>query len=453
MTEPIFLGISSLFVLIFLIIIRIPIAYAMILTGGIGIMSIDGVGTIFNQLKTLAYGQFSNYDLSVVPLFILMGALASRIGLSSALFAAANSWLSWLRGGSAMAAISACAGFGAICGSSIATASTMGRVALPELLKFNYSISLATGVLAAGGVLGILIPPSIVLIIYALIVEVNIVSMFAAALIPGLLAICLFLATIAIFVAIYPDAAPKTRKTDKEERIRATIGILPVASVFIIVLGGMYAGFFNPTPAASLGVGLVLIIGYVTKKLNLTQLKEALLETAGLSGMIYLILLGAELMKIYMSRTGLPQALADWILVAGFEPMSVLIVLLLGIILLGCLLDSLSIILLIIPFFWPVLVELNGGVHIAAETAGFGMTTGDLKIWFGILALVVVEVGLITPPVGMNVFVISSIADNCDISDTFKGVSPFFVAELIRIVILVSLPILALWLPNILTGN
>ncbi len=452
MTEPIFLGMSSLFVLIFLIVIRIPIAYAMILTGGIGIMNIDGVGTIFNQLKTLAYGQFSNYDLSVVPLFILMGALASRIGLSSALFAAANSWLSWLRGGSAMAAISACAGFGAICGSSIATASTMGRVALPELLKFNYSISLATGVLAAGGVLGILIPPSIVLIIYALIVEVNIVSMFAAALIPGLLAICLFLATIAIFVAIYPDAAPKTRKTDKEERIRATIGILPVASVFFIVLGGMYAGFFNPTPAASLGVGLVLIIGYVTKKLNFTQLKEALLETAGLSGMIYLILLGAELMKIYMSRTGLPQALADWILVAGFEPMSVLIVLLLGIILLGCLLDSLSIILLIIPFFWPVLVELNGGVHIAAETAGFGMTTGDLKIWFGILALVVVEVGLITPPVGMNVFVISSIADNCDISDTFKGVSPFFVAELIRIVILVSLPILALWLPNILTG-
>ena len=452
MTEPIFLGISSIFVLIFLIIIRIPIAYAMILTGGIGIMSIDGVGTIFNQLKTLAYGQFSNYDLSVVPLFILMGALASRIGLSSALFSAANSWLSWLRGGSAMAAISACAGFGAICGSSIATASTMGRVALPELLKFNYSISLATGVLAAGGVLGILIPPSIVLIIYALIVEVNIVSMFAAALIPGLLAICLFLATIAVFVAIYPDAAPKTRKTDKEERIRATIGILPVASVFIIVLGGMYAGFFNPTPAASLGVGLVLIIGYITKKLNLTQLKEALLETAGLSGMIYLILLGAELMKIYMSRTGLPQALSDWILVAGFEPMSVLIVLLLGMILLGCLLDSLSIILLMIPFFWPVLVELNGGLHIAAESAGFGMTTGDLKIWFGILALVVVEVGLITPPVGMNVFVISSIADNCDITDIFKGVSPFFIAELIRIVILISLPILALWLPNILSG-
>ena len=452
MTEPIILGISSLIVLVFLIILRIPVAYAMILTGGVGIMTVDGVGTIFNQLKTLAYGQFSIYDLSVVPLFILMGALASRIGLSSSIFAAANSWLSWLRGGSAMAAISACAGFGAICGSSIATASTMGRVALPELRKYNYSTSLSTGVLAAGGVLGILIPPSIVLIIYAIIVEVNIVSMFAAALLPALLAICLFLLTIAVFVTIYPQAAPQTYKTSKEEKMRATIGVLPAASVFIIVLGGLYAGLFNPTPAASLGVCLVILTGCINQKLNLKELKEALLETASLSGMIYLILLGAELMKIYMSRIGLPQAIADWILAAGFEPMAVLIVLLIGMILLGCLLDSLSIILLIIPFFWPVLVELNGGANVSAETAGFGMTTQDLKIWFGILALIVVEVGLITPPVGMNVFVISSLAEDCDIVDTFKGVTPFFFAELIRIFILITLPFFALWFPSILSG-
>ena len=196
----------------------------------------------------------------------------------------------------------------------------------------------------------------------------------------------------------------------------------------------------------------MLSIGYVNQKLNLKEIKEALLETAGMSGMIYLILLGAELMKIYMSRIGLPQAIAEWILAAGFEPMTVLIVLLMGMILLGCLLDSLSIILLIIPFFWPVLVELNGGANVSAEIAGFGMTTQDLKIWFGILALVVVEVGLITPPVGMNVFVISSLADDCDIADTFKGVIPFFFAELIRIFALISLPFLALWLPNILSG-
>ena len=181
-------------------------------------------------------------------------------------------------------------------------------------------------------------------------------------------------------------------------------------------------------------------------------MKEAFLETASMSGMIYLILLGAELMKIYMSRIGLPQAIADWILAAGFEPMTVLIALLIGMILLGCLLDSLSIILLIVPFFWPVLVELNGGVNVSSEIAGFGMTTNDLKIWFGILALVVVEVGLITPPVGMNVFVISSLADDCDIADTFKGVTPFFFAEIIRIFVLISLPFLALWLPNISSG-
>ncbi len=194
MIDSVLLGISSLGALILLIMLRIPVAYAMILVGGLGIMSVNGISPVFNQLKTLAYGQFSIYDLSVVPLFILMGALASRTGLSVTLFRAANAWLGWLRGGSAMAAISACAGFGAICGSSIATASTMGRVALPELRKNNYSASLSTGVLAAGGVLGILIPPSVVLIIYALIVEVNIVSMFAAALIPGIFAICLFLA-------------------------------------------------------------------------------------------------------------------------------------------------------------------------------------------------------------------------------------------------------------------
>jgi len=452
MIDAVLLGFGSLGVLITLIILRMPIAYAMILVGAIGIMSVNGVGPVFNQLKTLAYGQFSIYDLSVVPLFILMGALASKTGLSSSLFRFANAWLGWLRGGTAMAAISACAGFGAICGSSIATASTMGRVALPELRKYNYSAPLSTGVLAAGGVLGILIPPSVVLIIYALIVEVNIVSMFAAALIPGLLAICLFLATIGLFVAIYPESAPQTHSSDSIERRQATIQILPIIFVFIVVLGGLYAGFYNPTPAASVGVGLVMLLGFIQKKLSLADIKEAILETAGTAGMIYLILLGAELMKIYMSRIGLPQATAEWILAAGFEPMTVLILLLIGMILLGCLLDSLSMILLVIPFFWPVLVELNGGLYIPAELAGFGMSTDDLKIWFGILALIVVEVGLITPPVGMNVFVIASLAKDIEMSEIFRGVLPFFFAELIRIFILISFPVLVLWLPALLSG-
>jgi len=452
MIDSILLGIGSLVVLVLLIGIRMPIAYAMILVGGIGIMLVNGPALVLNQLKTLAYGQFSIYDLSVVPMFILMGALASKAGLSSALFRAANAWLGWLRGGTAMAAIAACAGFGAVCGSSLATASTMGRVALPELRRYKYSGALATGSLAAGGVLGILIPPSVVLIIYAIIVEANIVTMFAAALLPGIMAVILFLITIAIYVMIRPGAGPRGGSGSREEFVAATIGMLPVLIIFGIVLGGIYGGFYNPTPAAAIGVAMVWIYGAANRRIRLPDMIAALKETANTTGMIYLILLGAELMKIYMSRIGLPQATAEWIIASGMAPMTVMVLLLLALIFLGCLMDSLSMILLVIPFFWPVLVDLNGGLYMSAEGAGFGMSTEDLKIWFGILALIVVELGLITPPVGMNVFVISALARDTPMIETFKGVLPFFGAEIVRIVILLLFPAITLWLPGLLSG-
>ncbi|QHQ36518.1 TRAP transporter large permease [Algicella marina] len=452
MIDSILLGIGSLVALIVLIGIRMPIAYAMILVGGIGIAVVNGPGLLLNQLKTLAYGQFSTYDLSVVPMFILMGALASHAGLSSALFRGANAWLGWLRGGTAMAAIAGCAGFGAVCGSSLATASTMGKVALPELRRYNYSGALATGSLAAGGVLGILIPPSVVLIIYAIIVEANIVTMFAAALLPGIMAVILFIITIALYVTLRPDAAPRSGHVDREEFIAATAGLIPVMLIFGIVLGGIYAGLYNPTPAAAIGVALVWLYGTLRGEIGFAILIQSLKETAGTTGMIYLILLGAELMKIYMSRIGLPQATAEWIIASGLEPMTVMIILLIALIFLGCLMDSLSMILLVIPFFWPVLVDLNGGLYATADTAGFGMSTEDLKIWFGILALIVVELGLITPPVGMNVFVISALAKDTPMIETFKGVAPFFGAELVRVVVLLAFPAITLWLPGVLAG-
>ncbi len=446
------LGIIGLAVLVGLIAIRMPIAYAMILVGGVGIALVNGPDLLLNQLKTLAYGQFSIYDLSVVPMFVLMGAIASKAGLSQALFRAANAWFGWLRGGTAMAAIAACAGFGAVCGSSLATASTMGKVALPELRRYRYSGALATGSLAAGGVLGILIPPSVVLIIYAIIVEANIVTMFMAAMIPGLLAVILFLLTIAVYVLIRPDAGPAGGTSERAEFISATIGVLPVLIIFGLVLGGIYGGFYNPTPAAAFGVFLVLCYGVLKRTVGVQSMVEALKETASTTGMIYLILLGAELMKIFMSRIGLPQATAEWVAASGMEPMTVMILLLLALIALGCFMDSLSMILLVIPFFWPVLVEINGGLYETAETAGFGMSTEDLKIWFGILALIVVELGLITPPVGMNVFVISALAKDTPMIDTFKGVAPFFGAELVRVSLLLVFPSIALWLPRVLSG-
>ncbi|MDJ0630207.1 MAG: TRAP transporter large permease [Rhodobacter sp.] len=448
--DPVTMGILALVILIALIAIRMPIAYAMILVGGIGIVILNGPLLVMSQLKTLAWGQFSIYSLSVVPMFVLMGALASKAGLSAAIFRGANAWLGWLRGGTAMAAIAACAGFGAICGSSLATASTMGRVALPELKRYRYSGALATGSLAAGGVLGILIPPSVVLIIYAVIVEANIVTMFAAALLPGILAVLLFILTIAIYVLIRPEAGPRHEGVDRTEFRDATLGLIPVTVIFGIVLGGIYGGFYNPTPAAAIGVALVWAYGAITREIRLAEMIAALKETAGTTGMIYLILLGAELMKIFMSRIGLPQATADWIIANGLAPMTVMVVLLLALILLGCLMDSLSMILLVIPFFWPVLVDLNGGLYMPAEGSGFGMSTEDLKIWFGILALIVVELGLITPPVGMNVFVISALAKDTPMIETFKGVMPFFGAELVRVAILVAFPVITLWLPGLL---
>ncbi|MDX5595198.1 TRAP transporter large permease [Pseudovibrio sp. SPO723] len=452
MAESLTLGIGGLLVLILLIGIRIPIAYAMIIVGGIGISLINGPQLLLSQLKTLAYGQFSIYDLSVVPLFVLMGALAAKTGLSQALFRAANAWLGWLRGGTAMAAIASCAGFGAICGSSLATASTMGKVALPELRRYNYSGALATGTLAAGGVLGILIPPSVVLIIYSIIVEANIVTMFVAAFIPGALAVILFLLTIALYVLITPTAGPKGGAGSREEFVAATVGMIPVLIVFGLVIGGIYIGLYNPTPAAAVGVFLVLCFGLIQRKINFRVMGEALRETASTSGMIYLILLGAELLKIFMSRSGLPQEAAAWVAASGLEPMTVLVLLLIALILLGCLMDSLSMMLLVIPFFWPVLSEMNGGIYQMAEGSGYGMSTEDLKVWFGILALIVVELGLITPPVGMNVFVISALARDIPMIETFKGVLPFFMAEIIRVIILLSFPALVLWLPHVLSG-
>ncbi|KZL18335.1 TRAP transporter large permease [Pseudovibrio sp. WM33] len=451
MAESLFMGFGALAILVFLIVIRIPIAYAMILVGGVGIALVNGPMLLLSQLKTLAYGQFAIYDLSVIPLFILMGALASKTGLSQSLFRAANAWLGWMKGGTAMAAIASCAGFGAVCGSSLATASTMGKVALPELKRYNYSGALATGTLAAGGVLGILIPPSVVLIIYAVIVEANIVTMFVAAFIPGILAVLLFLAVIALYVFVSPSSGPAGGAGTREEFLAASLGVLPVLTVFGLVIGGIYFGFYNPTPAAAVGVFLVMLFGLLQRNLSLSDMIEALKETAATSGMIYLILLGAELLKIFMSRIGLPQETAAWIAGSGLEPMTVMLLILLALIALGCLMDSMSMMLLVIPFFWPVLMELNGGMYQGADGAGYGMSTEDLKIWFGILALIVVELGLITPPVGMNVFVISALAKDTPMIQTFKGVAPFFGAELVRVAILVSFPALTLWLPRVLS--
>jgi len=434
-------GLAGLAALVALIAIRMPIAYAMIIVGGAGMVILSDPRIFLAQLKNLAYSQFSIYDLSVLPLFVLMGNVASHAGLSRDLFRAANAWLGWMRGGVAMSAVAACAGFGAVCGSSLATASTMGQVALPELRRYRYSPELATGTLAAGGVLGILIPPSVVLVVYAIVVEASIVTMFIAAFVPGLIAVLFFLLTIAVYVRVKPESGPPGDRVPRKEFIDATVGVAPVVAIFGAVIGGIYFGFFNPTPAAAVGVFLVTVYGVVRGPVRWAQLRHALLDTARTAGMIYLILFGAQLLNIFMARGGVPQAAAALMVNSGLSPMAILLLLLVALIILGCLMDSLSMILLAIPFFWPVIAVMD-----------FGMSPEDLKVWFGILALVVVELGLITPPVGMNVFVINALAKDVPMSRTFLGVMPFFVAELFRVALLVAFPALSLWLPKVLAG-
>ncbi|MCQ8782678.1 TRAP transporter large permease [Mangrovibrevibacter kandeliae] len=435
------LGILGLGVLLFLIVVRVPIAYTMILVGIGGTIVESGPRVLLNQLKDLAYAQFSNYDLTVLPMFILMGGLAARSGLSQDLFRGANALLGRFRGGVAMAAVAACAGFGALSGSSTATASTMARVALPELRRYKYAPSLATGTIAAGGTLGILIPPSVVLIVYAVIVETNIVTLFAAALIPGILATLMFMLTIGIYVRFVPGSGPEGSHLPRKEVIAGLVGVLPVAAIFLIVIGGIYAGLYNPTPAAAVGVFLVAAFGFVTGRMNWRDFIESLYETARTSGMIFLILLGAELLKIFMARAGVPQAAAEYLQTSGLPPYAIMVLVIFAFLVFGCLMDSLSMVILAVPFFWPVISGLD-----------FGMSPDDLKIWFGIIILVVVELGLITPPVGLNVFIINSLAPDVPMKQTFKGVVPFFLSEIVRVTLLVLFPALSLTLPYLLAG-
>ncbi len=432
-------GLLGIGLLLGLIALRIPIALAMILVGGGGFAWLAGPAALLSQLKTIAYWRFSTYDLSVVPLFMLMGQLASRAGLSRDLFRAASAWVGHLKGGMAIGAIGACAGFGAICGSSLATASTMGQVALPELRRHGYEPALATGTLAAGGTLGILIPPSVPLVIYAIIVETSIVTMFQAALIPGLLATLFFALAVRGYVALRPAAAPVGVRASRAERFEATLAIWPVVLVFGVVIGGIYAGLFTPTEAAAIGAGGVGLAALIKGRLNPVALVDCLLETAKATGMIFLILFGAELLNGFFALSQLPAGAVLWIEQQALPPMAVMLVILLILIVFGCFMDSLSMIILAVPFFWPML-----------EGIDFGMTTEQLKVWFGIIALITVELGLITPPVGMNVFIIHSLAEDVPMGETFKGVLPFLLVEMIRIALLLGFPAIVLILPQLL---
>lgn len=424
-----------------LLVLRSPIALAMLLAGAGGYWFILDQNALLNYLKTTPYHLFANYTLSIIPLFILMGALAERGGLARDLFAAANAMMGRRPGGMPMAVIGASAAFGAVCGSSVATTATFGRAALPEMLAYKTDAGFAAGTIAVGGTLGILIPPSVILVVYAITTEQNIAKLFMAAAIPGVLATLMYLAVIWLVVRRRPDLAPPGPVLSLTERARAFRNVIPVMLIAFTVVGGIYGGVFTPTESAAVGCMAVLLVGLARRSLIWADIRSALLSTAETTAMIFAILLGAEIFNAFLALTQAPDLLALWVTDQDFPPYGVLLVLLLSYLVLGAVMDELAMILLTLPVFFPVMTALD-----------FGMTSEQVAIWFGIMVLAVVGIGLTAPPIGLNVFVISSIARRVPIAQTYRGVLPYLVADLLRLMLLVMFPALSLWLVGVLTS-
>lgn len=421
-----------------LLAMRIHVGVGMLIGGSAGFLAMNGgdPSSLLFTLNHLAYARLSNYDLAVIPLFMLMGQFATHGGLSKSLFKFAAAFMGHWRGGLAMAATGACAGFGAICGSSLATAATMAQVALPELRAHGYSGRLSTGTLAAAGTLGIMIPPSVPLVIYAVLTQESIGKLFMAAVIPGLIAMTGYMIVIKILVTLDPKAGPAGQRHSWTERLKATVAVIPVMGVFAVVIVGIYGGWANPTEAASIGAAACGILAVLSGGLRWKGIKQSLMGTAYATAMIFMVLLGADLLNSGLALTQLPVELAEWVKHSGLPPMAVLIAILVVYVLLGCVMDSLAMILLTIPIFYPMVMGLDF----------FGMSGPDKSVWFGILALMVVEIGLVHPPVGMNLFIIQKLAKDVPYMETAKGVMPFLASDFIRIGFLIAFPALSLWL-------
>jgi len=431
------LGLIALSVTLLLLVLRVQIGVTMLIGGALCYWAVnqgDWAALLFT-LNNLAYSRLSNYDLAVVPLFVLMGQFATHGGLSRIIFRCAASWIGHLRGGMGMSAIGACAGFGAICGSSLATAATMSQVALPELRRHQYPGNLATATVAIGGTLGILIPPSVPLIIYAVLTQESISKLFVAAVIPGVLAIAGYMLVMWLIVmkrGIRSVNAP----TPWGERLKSLALVSPMIGVFLVVVVGIYGGWANPTEAAAIGACACGILAVIQGGLRWAGLRESLLGTAQTTAMIFLVLLGADLLNSGMALTQMPVELAAWVQQLGLPAIVVVIAILLLYVLLGCVMDSLAMLLLTIPIFFPVIMGLDV----------YGLDATHKAIWFGILALMVVEIGLITPPMGMNLFIVQRAAPDVPFMAMAQSVVPFLISDMLRIALLLAFPSLALYL-------
>jgi tripartite ATP-independent transporter DctM subunit len=409
----------------------VPVGMAMGLVGVSGFAYLNGGGPALKIVGHTSMRTVTDWNFAVIPMFLLMGSFATTSGMSRELFRAGNAFLGHLRGGLGIATIAACGGFAAICGSSVATAATFSRVAYPEMRRYGYPQSFATGVIAAGGTLGIMIPPSTVFAVYGLITEQDVGKLFIAGVVPGILAIAMYMATITAIGVIRPNFLPAGPRSTWRERLEAMRDIWATLILFAFVIGGIYGGLFTATEAAGMGAAGAFIIGVVRRRLSLADIRRSLLEATRTTAAVFTVLIGAILFGYFLTITQTPQNVTAFLTGLGIGKYGVLALIMLMYLVLGCLMDALAMIILTVPIVFPVIVAL-----------GFD------PIWFGVIIVMTVELGLIHPPVGMNIFVIKSVVEDVKISTIFYGVLPFIITDLIRLVILIAFPIIALWLPS-----
>jgi C4-dicarboxylate transporter DctM subunit len=426
--------------MLFFMAIRFPIAISMILAGAIGYISQTGWGTFSNFVNAQAFARFANYDLSVIPLFILMGNFATRGGISKALFSFAASVMGRFKGGLAMASLLACAAFGAISGSSVATAATITGVAYPEMKRHGYSGRLSTATLAAGGTLGIQLPPSVVLVIYAILTEQNITKLFAAAVIPGIIAMVGYMIAVAIYVRLVPGHAPDVDEAPEPLDFQKVMGVLPILIIFTLVFGGIYGGFFTPTEGAAVGAASTLLTAVLRGEMTIAKFRDCFLGTATSAAMIFLIFIGADTMNAALAMTQVPNQLAAVVGSWGLPPLAVVAAILIFYVMLGAVMDEMSMLLLTIPIFFPMIMALD-----------FGMAKDLTAVWFGIMVLMTVGFGLIAPPVGLNVYVVNGLAKDVPMNESYIGVMPFLVSDVLRTLLFLFFPIVPLWLVGKIT--
>ncbi len=419
--------------LLILILAKVPIPMAMAVVGFVGFGEAINYHASLAMVAQVASEEGMNYGLSVVPLFILMGNFVTQSGLSHELYKSSYAFLGHKKGGLAMSTIVACGGFSAVCGSSLATAATMSKVAMPSMRKFGYADSLATGSIAAGGTLGILIPPSVILVIYGIMTETDIGLLFAAGVLPGLLGVFCYLCAVSVATKINPAIGPRGERVGWGERFRSLKGVWGVLLLFFIVMGGIYAGVFTPTEAAGIGATGAFFFTLFRGKLTLSILKKVLVDSASTTAMIFFLLIGSMIFANFVNVVGLPDALADFVLGWDVSPFVVILILMLVYVLLGCILESMSMIVLTVPVFYPMIQAL-----------GFDL------IWFGIVVVVVTEISLITPPVGLNVFVLKAVLPDVKVSTIFKGVTPFWLADIVRLTLIVTFPGISLFLARMM---